>query len=149
MMFITHISLGLLLGLIIVKSTALPVSQSLFIGAIILGSLFPDIDSATSFIGKRMKLVSLFFKHRGAIHSLPVMAACTMLFFIITGNAYYTMAFLLGYLSHLLIDSLTPMGVAWMWPSKKRIRGALRTTGIFDFLLLLFFTALDLALIVA
>lgn len=147
MMFITHISLGLLLGLVIVKNISLPASQAAFIGAIILGSLFPDIDSATSLIGSKLKLVSLFFKHRGAIHSLPVLAVCTMVFFLLSNNAYYSIAFLLGYLFHLLIDSLTPKGVAWLWPSKKRIRGALRTTGIFDILFLLFFIALDLVIL--
>jgi len=147
MMFITHISLGLLLGLIIVKNISLPVNQAIFIGAIILGSLFPDIDSATSFIGSKFKLVSLFFKHRGAIHSLPLLAACSMVFFILSGNAYYAIAFLLGYLFHLLIDSLTPKGVAWLWPSKKRVRGIFRTTGIFDMMFLLFFIALDLVIL--
>jgi membrane-bound metal-dependent hydrolase YbcI (DUF457 family) len=50
-------------------------------------------------------------------------------------------------LSHLMLDSLTPKGIPLFWPSKKRLNGSIRTTGLFDWILLLFFIALDILLL--
>ena len=148
MMFITHIGFALLLGLLTVKFSPLPINQYLFIATIIFASLLPDIDSGTSLIGRRFKLASLFFKHRGMIHSILFMIGFSVVFFLITKNFYYFLAFATGYLSHLLLDSMTPTGVAFFWPGKNRLRGIIYTAGAWDFLILLLFAALDVLLII-
>lgn len=147
MILLTHLSLGLLTGLLMLKLTFIPVNHFVFLVAMLIGSILPDIDTATSFIGSKLRIVSLFFKHRGAIHSFTILVACTILFYILTTNAFYSLAFASGYLSHLLLDSLTPKGVLWLWPSKKRVRGVFRTAGLFDFLFLVLFSSLNLAIL--
>ena len=147
MMFITHISFAIFISLMIIKFSP-PVSRYFFLLAMVLGSLLPDLDSATSFIGKKFKLVSLFFKHRGMIHGIVFLTGFSIIVFLITKNFYYFLAFATGYLSHLLLDSMTPSGVAFFWPGKNRVRGKVYTTGIWDFLILFLFVALDLVLII-
>lgn len=147
MMFITHISFAIFTGLMAVKFSSLPVSKYFFLLAMVLGSLLPDLDSATSFIGKKFKLVSLFFKHRGMMHSIVFMTGFSIIFFLITKDFYYFLAFAAGYLSHLLLDSLTPSGVAFFWPSKVRTRGTFKTTGLVDIILLVVLIFLNILLI--
>jgi inner membrane protein len=147
MMFITHIAFGLLLGLLILKHISLPVNQHIFLIVLCLASFFPDLDSATSFIGKKFRIVSLFFKHRGAIHSITIMIVTSIIFFLISRNPYYTIAFILGFSAHLLLDSITPKGVAFFWPNKVRMRGRFRTTGLTDILLFVILVALDALLL--
>ncbi|HJX05820.1 MAG TPA: metal-dependent hydrolase [Candidatus Nanoarchaeia archaeon] len=146
-MFLTHLAFALFLSLMIVKNAVLPVNSYVFVAIILLGSLLPDIDSGTSFIGKRFKLTSLFFKHRGMVHSIIFMTGFSIVVFSITKSIYYFLAFAAGYLSHLLLDSLTPKGVAFFWPNKKRMRGRFRTTGLVDILLLVVFIVLDVLLL--
>lgn len=146
-MFITHLAFALFLGLSVLKIFNLQVSTPIFIFLILSGSVFPDIDSGTSFIGRKFKLVSWFFKHRGAIHSIAVMIVSSIIIFLLTNNIYFFLAFAAGFLSHLLLDSLTPSGVAFFWPNKKRTRGKFKTMSLFDLILLILFALLDLLIL--
>jgi inner membrane protein len=148
MMFITHIGFALLLGLLTVRFSSLPVNKYLFIATIIFASLLPDLDSGTSLIGNRFKLGSLFLKHRGVIHSVAFLTGFSIVFFLLTENFYYFLAFAAGYLSHLLLDSMTPSGVAFFWPGKNRIRGSIRTTGLWDLLIFFVLIAADILLMI-
>lgn len=147
MMFMTHIGFALLLGLLALKFSSLPVNKYLFIATIIFASLLPDIDNGTSLIGKKFKIRSLFFKHRGMIHSIVFMTGFSIVFFLITKSFYYSIAFAAGYLSHLLLDSMTPSGVAFFWPRKSRNRGRFKTAGLVDIALFFAFVALDILLL--
>jgi inner membrane protein len=146
MMFVTHLSFALFLGLMIFRYTDLPVNLAVFLILLLLGSLAPDIDSPTSFMGRKTKPVSWFFKHRGPIHSFLAMMVFTAILLLITPNFYYALAFVLGYLSHLLMDSVTPTGIPFFWPSKKRMRGKIRTAGLIDVLILFVLIAIDIFL---
>jgi inner membrane protein len=155
MIFLTHISFALLIGLILLKNTAIAGngtiagsgSQIVFLAVIIFASMLPDIDTVDSFIGKKAKLISMFLAHRGFFHSITAAILFTIAAFIIANNTYLALAFAVGYLSHLFLDSLTKKGVQWFWPSKKRICGVLRTGRIWDWILLLLFLGLDLIMI--
>jgi inner membrane protein len=147
MMFVTHISFALLLGLSALRLSPLPVNRHLFLATIAFASLLPDIDTGTSLLGKWFRLASPFFRHRGIVHSLLSMIVCSIAFLFLAKNFYYSLAFAAGYLSHLLLDSMTPSGVAMFWPRKKRSRGKIYTTGIWDFLILFALIAMDLLLI--
>lgn len=147
MMFITHLSFSLFLGLIMIYYIPMPVNQTVFLIIILLAGLLPDIDSAHSFFGSKVKALSLAFRHRGVIHSILTMIIFSIVLLIITPSFYYLLAFIAGYLSHLLLDSLTPKGIPLLWPSKKRVNGRFKTTGWIDWLLLLFFLVADAIII--
>jgi inner membrane protein len=147
MMFITHAAFAIFLGLLAVKMLVIPVQPLVFVAIIVLGSLMPDIDSGTSFIGRKFKLGGLFFRHRGMVHSIVFMMGFSIAAFLITKNIYYFLAFAVGYFSHLVLDSRTMGGVVFFWPSKIRTRGSIRTMGLADIILFIVLVALDLLII--
>ncbi|AIA71218.1 metal-dependent hydrolase [Pectobacterium atrosepticum] len=97
----------------------------------LLTALLPDIDHPKSVLGQRLKWLSApiarLFGHRGFTHSL--LAIVAGIFFIqtrlppdwpIPTDAYHAM--IVGYLSHILADMLTPSGVPLLWPCRWRFR---------------------------
>lgn len=86
-----------------------------------LGSLLPDIDHPYSTIGRRIPVADAFkMQHRGWTHSLLGLGIFTALVAIIDTKLAIGLA--LGYVLHLLADSLTPVGVAWFYPISKNRR---------------------------
>ncbi len=90
----------------------------------LLGALLPDIDHPSSLPGRLLRIFSLPISklcgHRGFTHSLVawllVMAACYQWIPIewqVPNDLIQ--AFLLGYLSHLIADMLTPSGVPFLY----------------------------------
>ena len=84
--------------------------------AILVGSLIPDIDTRYSILG-RYNIFSYFMKHRGVTHTLVGMAMFSWVIYRIFGD--FVWGFVFGYAMHLLMDSLTPMGIMWLYPYKK------------------------------
>ncbi len=61
--------------------------------------------------------------HRGATHMLLIAAALTIGMYFLgeaIGFAALWLWFAVGYLSHLLLDMLTPSGLALLWPLSRR-----------------------------
>ncbi|AEW44574.1 putative inner membrane protein regulated by LexA [Serratia symbiotica str. 'Cinara cedri'] len=102
-------------------------------GYVILGGiltcLLPDIDHPKSFLGRRLKLLSIpiakLFGHRGMTHSFLAIIGCStflssgLLLSIITPiPTYFAHAMVVGYISHILADMLTPAGIPLLWPYK-------------------------------
>lgn len=95
----------------------------------LLGALLPDIDHPSSIPGRLLRILSLpiskLCEHRGFTHSLVAWLLLT-----ITCYQWLEMqwpipsdllqAFLLGYISHLIADMLTPSGVPFLWPLPMR-----------------------------
>ena len=141
-MFRTHLVFSFLIGLLIISSFDIQ-NKTIFIIILLIASVLPDIDSYKSKIGKKVKplsfLINIFLGHRGIFHSLFLLIL--ILLFIMLINYEITAAFFIGYLSHLVLDSLTPEGVMFLYPfSKKRIQGFIRTGSLFEnmlFILLL------------
>lgn len=93
-------------------------------------SLLPDLDHPKSVLGQRVRWISVplsnLFGHRGFTHSLLAVALCAW------GMGTDAMtdlmpaavkdALILGYLSHLLGDWLTPAGIPLLWPIQRRFR---------------------------
>lgn len=91
----------------------------------LLGALLPDIDHPSSIPGRLLRILSLPISklcgHRGFTHSL-----IAWLLLSITCYQWLAVqwpipsdllqAFLLGYISHLIADMLTPSGVPFLWP---------------------------------
>ena len=145
MMFVTHLSFGLLMGLLAIKFTDIPVNMAVLLMLLLIGSYGPDIDSVSIFT-RNGKPLKWFVKHRGPTHSLLALVLFALIVLLITSNWYYTLAFATGYFFHLLMDSLTLSGVPMFWPSKKRIKGKIKTTGMVDVAVLGVLLALDIAL---
>jgi inner membrane protein len=131
-------------------STGLPPSPDrvalkvIFYSVAALGALVPDIDNARSTLGKRLGIVSREIQkhagHRRLFHSLVglllagvvvwgaqqgIAYALSRLGFPLTARGLAVanvalVALLVGYLLHLVADSLTLGGVPWLWPAHMR-----------------------------
>lgn len=126
----THINGGLLAGLYITSQMKnieiLPIA--IFLGSSILGSVLPDIDHKSSYIGKRVKPVSSVINklagHRKLFHS-PIIYWALYIASMSIGTDKLVLnsmfGLFLGIFSHLFLDSLTIGGLPWFYPiSKKR-----------------------------
>jgi inner membrane protein len=138
MIFLTH----LLGGILIFIYTGKFFGSAGIIATAVAGffSILPDIDTVKSKLGKRVEpfstVISLVFRHRGFFHSLAFV--CIVYF----GMRYIfskeiAAAAASGYFSHLLLDAITPEGIRPFWPLKLRVKGAIPTNSIIEFLLLL------------
>ena len=133
-MFRTHLIFSFLIGLLIITSFNIQ-NKIIFIAILLIASIIPDIDSYKSKIGKKIKplsfLINIFLGHRGIFHSLFLLILISFVIAIVKTEP--AIAFFIGYLSHLLLDSLTPEGVMFFYPfSKKRTKGFIRTGSLFE-----------------
>jgi inner membrane protein len=86
---------------------------------VIFGSLLPDIDHPDSTFGRRIRPVSTIlslFTHRGITHSLWAVAGMIYLLSIFDLSQLWIHALIIGYLSHLVGDAITPAGIKPFWP---------------------------------
>ena len=103
---------------------AIPIATG-FLGAVV-GSLFPDIDTSTSKIGRKIKIISKIinniFGHRGLFHCPLLIIGLFFLFrYIFERNAIteYNIAyigFLFGMGIHLVCDMFTKGGIPVLYP---------------------------------
>lgn len=92
------------------------------------------IDSGAFFMAGLFFLAIPFSGHRRFTHSLLALAIVT--YFAGAIHPDLKTPVFLGYLSHLLADSLTVLGVPWLWPIPKPFRFAkLKTGGVPDYLI--------------
>ena len=88
-----------------------------------IGSILPDVDHSNSYVTNRTgfvgKVVSKCIKHRGLTHSL-LFSFFLFSFFYGAGNYIYP--FMVGYLSHILLDMCTAKGVSLLYPWGKKFR---------------------------
>jgi len=134
MMFRTHLIFSFLICLLIINSFDIQ-NKTIFIIIILMASALPDIDSYKSKVGRKIKpvsfLINLFFRHRGIFHSVFVLILISLLIMLVSHEI--AIAFFIGYLSHLILDSLTPKGVMLFYPfSKKRTKGFIRTGSLWE-----------------
>jgi len=126
MLYTTHIAVTYAATLPLLAS-----SGSLSLGSIIavgVGSVLPDIDHPKSFIGNRTRGFSdgigVVFGHRGLAHSIA-----GVVFFLIAARFLLTSFqlplgladwLMVGYIAHLVEDSFSKAGVAWLQPVYNR-----------------------------
>lgn len=104
-------------------------------GHIIIGGiitcLLPDIDHPKSLLGQRLKWLSIpitkVFGHRGITHSfLGIVGGSIFLSsnllsqIIILIPVDFIHAMIVGYISHVVADMLTPLGIPLLWPYRRR-----------------------------
>jgi len=105
MHFTTHIMAGILLGIVLVA--LFPLGQPLlFFAVLVLFSVFPDVDTTKSTLGKRVFIVGLLFRHRGIFHSMIAALFFSGLVFAVFWHAEPAIAAFAGYGCHLLLDAL-------------------------------------------
>lgn len=89
----------------------------------VAASLISDLDSRQSTVGRLFPFVSgqleHWVGHRTATHSLIAQAVVGVAayFFLPFG---FLLALIAGWVSHSIVDMMTPSGVAWFWPSRVR-----------------------------
>ncbi|QJC31904.1 metal-dependent hydrolase [Enterobacteriaceae endosymbiont of Donacia versicolorea] len=104
----------------------------------IITCLLPDIDNPKSIIGSKIKIFSYIinkiFGHRGFTHSLLSVISFGFIIFSINLHfnhmIYVKFGLIIGYLSHIIADILTPLGVPLLWPYKKKYKLPLITKNI-------------------
>ncbi len=134
MKFRTHLIFSFLIGLLIIDSFNIQ-NKIIFITILLIASVLPDIDCYNSKVGRKIKpisfLINILLGHRGIFHSPFLLILVSMIIAII--NIEIAAAFFVGYLSHLVLDSLTPGGVMFFYPfSRKRIKGIIKTGSLWE-----------------
>jgi membrane-bound metal-dependent hydrolase YbcI (DUF457 family) len=119
----------------------------IFLAVSIIATSLPDMDNRFSKIGhyRVSRIFNFFMKHRGAIHSFTFLAILSVLIFVLFKEILP--AFFLGYSLHLFADSFTLSGIMPLYPIKWKIKGRIKTGGIGEFFLFLFFVAVDFLLL--
>jgi inner membrane protein len=115
---------------------------------IIVFAILPDVDLSYSTISKVTKPIRFFlrlFGHRGIFHSLNFFIAIAVLFFFIEKILF--LPFILGYGVHILLDGLNFTGIPVFWPFNLRLKGNIKTGGLVDKIMMLFFFTADIFLI--
>lgn len=145
----THLAVGAVSGMFLGDITAVATAAA--------GAILPDIDTPSSMAGhwfggritrlavgglliyyslktgnqKGMLLGAVFLglafmPHRGLTHSLAGLALFSMAAYILP---IPFIPFVIGYVSHLLLDMLTPMGIPVFWPLSLNVKIPIAATG--------------------
>lgn len=159
-MFITHLALSFAIFYLLAYLHLFSPSVILMI-VLGIATLLPDIDHPKSYIsnlGSFTKFISLKIKdtnlgqHRTFLHSIygailvTVIASTVFIFlnpFEEFSKVVLILIFFMGYIFHLIGDSLTKSGIDWLWPNKKyHSKGPISTGGkgeaVFMYALLFF-----------
>ncbi len=129
MRFYTHLVAGLLVAIVLTELFSFP-NTLVAVLLVLLGSILPDIDEQHSRLGKLFPLIPKLFTHRGFFHSVFLATAFTILLSLFAPS--YALAFAAGFVTHLLLDAMTPAGVKPFWPSQVRLRGFIKTGGVLE-----------------
>ena len=113
----------------------------------LVSTFLPDVDSKFSLVGKSksFRIIQLFLKHRGILHSFIFMLSIALLLVILFPVS--TLPFILGYGLHLIADSFTPSGVKLFYPYEKKYFGFVKTGGRMETAVFVIFLLGDLFLL--
>ncbi len=118
----SHIVMGVALGGVLAATNGQHLDAQT-IGLVALGALLPDIDHPGSAVGRRVRVISVplsaIFGHRGFTHSLLALGGCLAALVMGGWGQMWVQPLVIGYLSHLLADMLTPSGVPLFWPYRR------------------------------
>jgi len=118
----THLLSATLLGIVLIKHFSFSL---FFFSGLLLGSIFPDIDSKTSILGRKFKFLNQFMKHRGIFHSLFMLVL--LYFILIIFSKRFALGFAIGFIFHLLLDIITKEGLNTLFFGK--IKGPIKVGG--------------------
>ena len=122
-------------------------NRFLFAIVALIATFIPDIDSKFSTLGKKktFRILQLFIKHRGMLHSFSFLLAITFLLNLFVPFA--VLPFFLGYGLHLFADSFTKKGIRPFYPFKKRFSWKIKTSGRSETVVFVIFLIADLSLL--
>ncbi|WP_254073084.1 metal-dependent hydrolase [Acidisphaera sp. S103] len=116
----SHVVVGLATWIVVAPVLHVSALDPIYLGLAVAGSLLPDIDHPKSWVGRRTRPVSTAiastFSHRGITHSALAVVGLTMLLLHAGYRRGGVSALVVGYLSHLAADMLTPQGLRLAWP---------------------------------
>ncbi len=153
MLYRTHLLFALVIFMIFILNTSLePWIKLTFLIILVIGSKLPDIDIPESKIGKETRpvsnILSVFFGHRGFFHSLLFIIIFSFILFLLKIPYIFTIALIIGYLSHLFLDSFTKSGINPLWPFNIKLKGQVKTGRLLENILFLIFCILLVILII-
>jgi len=145
MLFYTHLLAGLFSALLFLNYSE---NKLIFIIVTMFFSIFADIDSYNSKIGKYWfsRVLTAFSSHRGIFHSLFFVFSFYLLFRIYL--PIIALPFLIGYLTHLVLDTVTVRGLRLFYPLKIRFHGFIKVGKFFEvvfFIVLIILTTIMVA----
>ncbi len=145
MLWKTHLVIGLAVALFFAPHVSDPV---LFMPIVLFATLFPDVDSGFSYIGKNplAKPVQMTTNHRGIVHSYTLCIFLSILIVFVYPPA--ALPFFLGYSFHLFADAFTVQGIRPFWPIKAVSKGVIKSGGITDKAIFYTLLFVDILLIV-
>ncbi|MGA2130514.1 MAG: metal-dependent hydrolase [Candidatus Pacearchaeota archaeon] len=140
----THLAIGLAVALFFAPHVTEPL---LFIPIVLVSSLFPDVDSGFSYIGKNplAKPIQMTTDHRGIVHSYTFCVAISILIAFLL--PIVALPFFLGYSFHLFADAFTVQGIRPFWPFKGVSKGFIKSGGLTDKVIFYTLAIADLVLI--
>lgn len=120
----THVIFAILLFVIFSIYYKFPLFYGIFA---VMGTLIPDID------------IKFRDVHRRLFHNIWFLAIILIIgFYFNLINQTIAIIFSIGFISHLIADSLTHMGIMPFWPIEKpRFRGPMRTGSKGEFALMI------------
>lgn len=127
MLIRTHLIGGACAGLLYIYNTA-PLhwyTGALVMGITLAGSVFPDIDISTSFIGRKFKAFSTFinttFGHRTLFHSPALYITFYLLLtHLVSVEGIFIGSFMVGVASHIFLDLFNEAGIPLLYPIPHR-----------------------------
>ena len=146
MLFRTHITFGMFIYLLFFSYFNNPF---LTLIGFLFGIIIVDLDSKKSTIGKQwyFRPIQWFTKHRKIFHTLFFGIVTTGILAIF--NVEIAFGFLVGFTTHLILDSMTKRGIAPLHPlTQRRIKGKIRTGGILEDIIFVLFLLGDATLII-
>ncbi|MBS3168782.1 metal-dependent hydrolase [Candidatus Woesearchaeota archaeon] len=149
-MFRTHLAFGFLIGLLTLNLLDIKY-QIIFVLLVMTFSSLPDIDHPKSKLGRILIpisiIINLIFKHRKFFHSLFIPLILFILFKYLNLEII-AFPIAIGYISHLMGDSITKEGIAPLYPLFKfRIRGPIKTGKFLENILLTIIMVINLVYI--
>ncbi len=120
----THVTICLFFVLLFLPLVESKVS---FVFISFFATLFPDIDSSFSKIGKKklFRPLQFFVSHRGFLHSFIFLGLVLLPLYLFESS--FLFPFFMGYSIHLLSDALTIRGIRPFYPYGKRFSGFIKT----------------------
>jgi inner membrane protein len=137
----THLAITLFFALLLSQFVQNP---SFFIVFSLFFTLFPDIDSKFSRVGKGkiFRLIQIFLKHRGILHSFIFLFFVSFLLFLFF--PMIALPFFVGYGIHLISDSFTVSGIRLFYPLNIVYYGAIKTGGSVERVIFILFLIANL-----
>ena len=129
----SHAVLGLAAWAWAAPHLGVPALDPVALALAAVGSLLPDLDHPQSWVGRRLRVLSrplaAVFGHRGATHSLLAVLGTALLLHTHGVSRAVSEPLVVGYLSHLGADLLTPAGLRLAWPLRGSVAVPLCRTG--------------------